>query len=277
MEGCIIPSLRVRSTTCLPLIFIALTIVASCLAAEQVPVIQRQGAIHGFLLLKDENGKEIAEGDEINQVHGNVVHARTIFQFRDGSVDDEETVYRQRSTFQLIRDHHIQRGPSFPKPADVTIDVAKDEVSWVDTSGKVNRTKSLHMKLPHDLANGMVPLLVENFPHGAAELKVSYLAVDSKPRIVQLTITPDGSDKVFLGGSARQADRFNVHTELGGIAGVVAPIIGKQPPDVGVWVVDGTGAPVPAFIKLVGPLYEDGPIWTVLLAAPTWPSEDERK
>jgi len=276
MEGCIIPSPRIQSTTHLLFIFITLTIAATSLAAEQVPVVYKQGAIHGFLLLKDENGKEIAVGDQTNEVHGNLIRSRTVFQFRDGSVDDEETVYRQGSTFQLIRDHHIQKGPSFPKPAEVTIDVAKNEVSWVDLSGKDKQAKSQHMNLPRDLANGMVPLLVQNFPHGAAQLKASYLAAGPKSRIVQLTIAPDRSDKVVVGWSDRKAHRFNVHTELGGIAGVVAPLIGKQPPDVGVWVVEGTDAPAPAFIKLVAPFYEDGPAWSVLLTAPTWPIEDQK-
>lgn len=275
METSIVPSSSFRFTSCRLLIVIALTIAATCLSAEPVPVVCRQGAIHGFLLLKDENGKEIAVGDQTNQVRGSVIRSRTIFQFRDGSVDDEETVYRQGATFQLMRDHHIQKGPAFPKPADVTIDVAKGEVSWVDTSG--NQSKSQHMNLPRDLANGMVPLLVQNFPHGAAQLKVSYLAAGAKPRIVQLTITPDRSEEVLVGWSDRKAHRFNVHTELGGIAGVVAPLIGKQPPDAGVWVVEGSDAPVPAFIKLAAPFYEDGPEWTVVLTAPSWPGEDSKK
>jgi hypothetical protein len=253
---------------------ITLAIAASFLDAEQVPDVYRQGAVHGFLLLKDEHGKDIAVGDETNEIHDNVVHARTIFQFRDGSVDDEETVYHQGSVFQLIRDHHIQKGPSFPKPTDVTIDVPKGEVTWFDSSGKDKQPKRQHMHLPRDLANGMLPLLIENFPHDASDLKVSYLAVDSKPRLIQLTIKPDGSDKVVLGWSGREADRFNVHFELGGIAGAVAPLVGKQPPDIGIWTVDGTAGPVPVFVKLVGPLYESGPVWTVLLAAPTWPTQD---
>jgi hypothetical protein len=276
VESIIIPSPCVRSTTRKFVSFFALAIAATGLTSEQVPVIYKQGAIHGFLLLKDENGKEIAAGDQTNEVHGSVIHARTIFRFRDGSVDDEETVYRQEITFQLLRDHHVQKGPSFPNPVDVTIDVLKGEVSWVDASSKGAQAKSQHKHLPRDLANGMVPLLVENFRHSAAELKVSYLAIAAKPRVVKLTIKPDGTDKVLLGGSGRQADRFDVHFELGGIAGAVAPLVGKQPPDIAVWTVDGTDAPVPEFIKLVGPLYESGPIWTVLLAAPTWLTQDTK-
>jgi hypothetical protein len=244
------------------------------LGADQVRVIERQGAIHAFLVLKDENGKEIAVGDETTDPRGNTVRSRTVFRFRDGSVDDEETVYRQGTTFQLIRDHRVQKGPSYTKPSDVTIDVAKGEVSWVDGADNQTPSKSQQMNLPGDLANGLVPLLVENLKPGAADLKVSYLAVDTKPRIVTLDIKPDGSDKVLVGGDGRKADRFNIHTDIKGIAGVVAPIVGKQPPDIKLWV---TGEPIPVFVRMDGPFFEQGPRWTVLLATPSWPAEESER
>ena len=252
----------------------ALTVLSASLAGEEVRATQRQGNIHAFLVLKDENGKEIAVGDETNEVRGNVVDARTVFQFRDGSIDDEETVYRQGSALQLIRDHHVQKGPSFPKPVDVTIDCKKEEVSWMEASGKDEQSKSQHMNLPADLANGMIPLLVENLPRGTNEWKVSYLAVDGKPRIVTLDIKPDGSDRILIGGDGRQAGRFNIHTDIGGVAGVVAPIVGKQPPDIKLWIAGGT---VPVFVRMDAPLYEQGPIWSVLLAAPSWAAEESEK
>jgi hypothetical protein len=268
---------RLRSQIPRFLAVLALAIPATCLFADQVPVVQRQGDVHGFLLVSDEHGKELAVGDETNEVRGSLIHARTVFQFRDGSVDDEETIYRQGSTFELVFDHHIQKGPAFPKPTDVTVDVRKGEVSWIDLSGNNKQPKTQRMHLPRDLANGMIPLLVQNFPHGSDELDVSYLAVDSKPRIVKLVIKPNGNDKVLLGWIGRQADKYIVHFDLGGIAGKIAPIVGKQPPDIGVWTLDGKAGPVPEFVKLVGPLAENGPIWTVLLTAPTWPASDQQK
>ena len=44
-------------------------------------------------------------GDQINVVRGNEVHAELVFHFRDGSIDDEVTDYRQGDVFELIRDH----------------------------------------------------------------------------------------------------------------------------------------------------------------------------
>jgi hypothetical protein len=61
-----------------------------------------------------------------------------------------------------------------------------------------------------------------------------------------------------------------VTVKIGGVAGLIAPLIGKKPPEMQAWVLN-EGAP--AFIRFDGPLYGDGPIWRMELAVPaTWPS-----
>ena len=85
------------------------------LPADPVPVRHPQGSSHGFLALKTLNGKSIAIGDATQIVQGDRVTSRVIFRFRDGSIDDDVTVFSQRGVFRLISDHHIQRGPSFRK------------------------------------------------------------------------------------------------------------------------------------------------------------------
>jgi hypothetical protein len=251
---------------------LALNLIGSTTSAQQIPVIHQRGALQGLLLLKNGEGRDIAIGDQTQEVEGNEVHSRLIFRFRDGSIDDETTVYRQDSVFQLIRDHHIQKGPSFPHPIDVTIDVPASKVTWIETSHKKSQAKSQHMDLPSDLANGMISLLVEDFPHKDSERKVSYLVPGSKPRIVQLSVTPEGTDRVLVGWSGRRVAQYDVHFEIGGIAGVVAHVFGKQPPDIHLWALEGT---IPQLVKLVGPLYEQGPIWTMTQTAPTWPTSEK--
>ena len=83
-------------------------------SAELIPVKEKQGAMYAFLVLKSPGGPVIAVGDEIETVEGNKIRSRLIFRFRDGSIDDEVSVFTQDSVFRLLADHHIQRGPSFP-------------------------------------------------------------------------------------------------------------------------------------------------------------------
>ena len=48
-----------------------------------------------------------------------------MFRFKDGSRHDETAVFSERQQFRLVRDHLIQKGRSFPRPIDMTIDVAR--------------------------------------------------------------------------------------------------------------------------------------------------------
>ena len=72
----------------------------------------------------------------------------------------------------------------------------------------------------------------------------------------------------FVAGSSHQAIRFVVKVELGGITGIVAPLLGKQPADTNVWV---AGGEAPAFVKSEGPLYLGGPICIIEMTSPYWP------
>ena len=105
-------------------------------------------------------------------------------------------------------------------------------------------------------------------PVGAAELKVSYLAGSSKPRVVKLSTKADGEEMFRVGGISGHSKKYKIHVEIGVLAGVVAPLLGKQPSDIEMWVTSGEAA---TFLKMVGPLYEKGSIWTMQLAAPVWP------
>jgi hypothetical protein len=235
--------------------------------ADPIPVKEKQGAMHGFLVLKSVQGKIIAVGDQLSVVEGNQVHSRLTFHFRDGSIDDERSVFEQDGVFLLMSDHHIQKGPSFPEPLDLTLNVPTGKVRWTERKGDKQEVKTEHMDLPPDLANGMTSLIVENFPGNEVEMKVSYLAGTSKPRVVKFSVKPEGEDTFHLGGVIRHSKRFNVHVEITGVAGVIAPVIGKQPPDIKMWV---SNDEVPVFLKMKGPLYQSGPIWTTQLTSPIW-------
>jgi hypothetical protein len=49
---------------------------------------------------------------------------------------------------------------------------------------------------------------------------------------------------------------------------VVAPLIGKAPPEIPIWI---SGGQAPAFVREEGPLYQGGPVLTIQLTSPAWP------
>jgi len=243
-------------------------------AAQPIPAQHKQGSMHGFLVVKSAQGKVIGVGDMVQVVEGERVRSRLVFHFRDGSVDDESTVFLERDALCLVSDHHVQKGPSFPKPLNVTINVPASEVAWEETKDGKAELHRKRMELPKDLANGMIPLVMQNIPTNAAEMNVSYLANDPKPRIVKLSLRPDGRENFTVGGFPFFANRYVLHVEVGGLAGMIAPFIGKQPDDHHGWVVGGE---VPSFAKLEGPFYLGGPVCTIELASPVWSSGAETR
>jgi hypothetical protein len=248
------------------------TLACACLPsahADTMPVRYVQGTFHGFLELRSEAGRIVASGDSLQIIHGDRITSETLFKFKDGSIDDETTIYSQHRTFHLISDHHIQKGPSFPHPMDVLIDARSGQVT-VRSTGKDGKedVKTEHLTLPPDLANGLVPLVLENMRPDAQEMTVSMVVATPKPRLVKLVISNRGEENCSIVGAARKATHYEIKIDLGGLAGVVAPLIGKAPPNIQLWIIRGQA---PTFAREQGPIYPEGPMMTIQLASPVWP------
>jgi hypothetical protein len=239
--------------------FASLTLlgVAGAVNAEQLKVLHPQGSAHGFVDIETMDGLRIGVGDLLQRAHGSLVSSRLILRFFDGSVDDETTIYSQANVFRFISDHHVQSGPSFPTPVNVTIDAAKRLVSIVDRTGKV---KQSHINIPLDAYNGLASTMLMNLPAGKSDLRIATVIAAAKPRIIHLAMKNVGEAPFTLGGVKRKAIDYQVHVELGGVVGVIAPIVGKEPPDFHVLILGGED---PAFIREEGPLYVGGPIWRI--------------
>jgi hypothetical protein len=109
---------------------------------------------------------------------------------------------------------------------------------------------------------------MKNIAPDAPRTTVSMVAATPKPRLVKLVITPTGEEPFSTGGTERKAMHYVVKVEIGGVAGVLAPLVGKQPPDSHVWVLGGEA---PAFVKSEGPLALGGDSWRIELVSPVWP------
>lgn len=242
-------------------------ILSPVLRAEQIAVLHPEGTIHGFLVLRDEQGKVLAAGDLIQVSKGDRIVSNLIFHFKDGSVDDETTVFTQHRNFRLLSDHHVQKGPSFPHPIDVSIETSSGLVTVRSSDEGKDKVETDRLDLKPDLANGLLLTLLKNVRSDVTETKVSYVAATPKPRLVTLAIRPQGEETFRIAGSRRKATNYDIKIELGGIAGVVAPIIGKQPNDVHIWILGGKA---PAFVRMKGQLYQEGPLWTIELTSPVW-------
>jgi hypothetical protein len=235
-------------------------------SAEQVRVRHMEGLMHGFLALRTLDGKRLADGELTQVAEGDRVTSRLIFRFKDGSVYDDTTIFSQRGAFRLLSDHLVQRGPSFKQTMETSVEASSGQVMvrYKDQDGK-EKIVDEQRDLPADVANGLLFTLLKHIQPNAPQTTVSMVAATPKPRVVKLEILPEGKKGIASGNTKHETVRYVLKVKIGGVAGLVAPVLGKQPPDTHVWVLTGDA---PAFVKLEGPLYAGGPVWCIELASP---------
>lgn len=264
------PAVRYSGSRILAAFLVAsLASCAQVVLGEPVAVRYSEGLVHGFLVLRTMEGVAVADGDLTQSARGDRVTSRLTFRFRDGSIHDETTIFTQSRQFRLARYHLIQKGPTFPTPLDLSIDTSSGQVvvKYSDEDGE-SKTESEHMDLPPDLANGLVPILLKNVRADAHAASFSYVAATPKPRLVKLGISVAGRDRFSTGRTGRMADHYVLTVDIGGLSGLLAPLLGKQPPDSHVWILGGDA---PTFVRAEQQLFVGGPVYRVELVSPAWP------
>jgi hypothetical protein len=211
----------------------------------------------------------IAAGDLTQVARGDQVTAQLAFRFKDGSRQEETTVFSQRRNFRLISYHLLQKGPSFKNASDLSVTCATGQVTirYTDDDGK-EKVANEHFALPPDLGNGLLPTLLMNIQDGTQQIEVPMVVAAPKLRLVKVVVSAHGPEPFSLGGFSREAVHYVAKVDLGGVAGVVAPIVGKQPPDSQIWVLGGEA---PVILRSETPSYLGGPIWRMELVSPVWP------
>jgi hypothetical protein len=72
------------------------------------------------------------------------------------------------------------------------------------------------LKLPEDVANGIVTTLMNEIITKTPKTIVSMVASAPKPRLVKLAISPEGDDSFSIGGIVRKATRYVIKVGIGG-------------------------------------------------------------
>jgi hypothetical protein len=210
------------------------------------------------MVARSETGKIIARCEFTQVAEGDEVTMRLTFRFLDGSADDETTTFSQRDVFRLVRYHHVEKGPFFQYPIDYAWEAATGTATTrtVDKDGTPH-VASVRLSMPGDLANGFVGTLLINVPPNVAPFRVPILAPIGKGRLIHVLISPEGERPFRMAGQLQKATVFRIHPELGGIVGLIAQLIGLQPKDVMVWVLEGDE---PAVVRIVGQMGGTGPV-----------------
>jgi hypothetical protein len=226
-----------------------------------------EGLTHGFLVLRDLSGKIIAHGelDQLLNPRNGVVTSDVRFSFEDGSFYQEVTKFTQRRQFRLISDKIVEKGPSFKRESETEIDASSGSITVRTTEAGKEKVTNKHMNFPADLSNGMLPVLLKNLTSASSGATVSMVSTSSSPRVVQLHILPQEEQTLKFGSITSKTLHFVVKVKIGGIAGAIAPLVGKQPPDIHMWIAKSAA---PTFLQSEGPLSEESPVWRLQISAP---------
>lgn len=238
---------------------------------DPVPVRFPEGMLHGFLVLKREDGTIIARGDQLQIPRKGRIDSRIAFRFTDGSLLDERVVFSQDKVFTVHEYRLIQRGPAFPEDAEAYFERASRtyRVRTTDRDdGDVDVKEGDLDEMPANLSNGMVIVLAKNLaPDRSATVRM--VAFTPSPRIIGLELEPVGTERASFGAETKPVTRYAIKPKLGLLLKIGAKIMGRDPPDSHAWIITDE---VPAFAKFVGPLTMSGTgaIWRVELTAPKW-------
>jgi hypothetical protein len=249
------------------LFFCPLFCPALALRAETIVVRHVEGVTHGFLELHNAAGAAIAYGDMIQDTKHGLVTSRLTFHFKDGSLYEDTTIFSEHGVFRVLSDHLIEKGSSFKTPMETWVNAETGEFKAVTTSKGKDASISKKIRIPSDLANGIIYVVAKNVDPRALSTTVSMLVATPKPRMIKLVIRREGERTFEIGDLRKTALHYVIKFDLGGVAGVVAPLIGKQPANMDIWIAsDG----MPTFLMSRGEFFEGGPIWTVTLTTPHW-------
>lgn len=238
------------------------------LGAAPLRVRLPEGNARGFLILRSLDGEPIAYGELRQRPQGSLIESRLVLNFKDGSFREETARFSQKGIFRLEHYRLVQRGPTFPK-TEIVFDRKSGQYRAVAQEKKQGeeQTASGTLDMPADLYNGMDLVLLKNLG-GATRATVQTAAFLPKPRLIRTVLSPEGEERVLVGGAATPVTRYLVKLELTGLTGAIASLIGKEPPERRYWLATGD---VPAFLRFEGAMFLNGPVWRLDQMTVEWP------
>jgi hypothetical protein len=249
------------------LILCAALAVGSCgLGAATIPVRFPEGSIHGFLVLRTQDGKFVAQGELLEVPKGAETHKVMVFRFDDGSVLQESTAFTQNGVYELRSYRLEQHGPAFEEDTEISLerDTGRYRVMVKPHRGGPAKVLEGRLDLPPDVYNGMLLTVLKDLPKGSRET-VHLVAFTPEPRLIELEMSPAGEQPVRVGKIQMSAVHFVLKPKLGPWLRIFATLLGRAPPDSNVWMMSGD---VPSFVGFEGQLFTTGPVLRIELVSP---------
>jgi len=256
------------------LIGVALAVLP-CAEATPVPARFAEGVTRGFLVLRATDGTAVAHGELTQKPTEGTVASRLLLNFKDGSVFDETVTFTQRQVFRLESYHLVQRGPSLPA-SDIAFDRKSGQyrARTATKPGGEGKQAAGRVDMPADLYNGMLLTVLKNVAADASPASATLLAFTPEPILLQVKLGREGDERLRVGPEAKPVSRYLVKFDIPGVKGAIASLIGKDPPVIRYWIVNGS---IPAFARFEGAMFLHGPVWRLEQTPLEWGREGAAK
>jgi len=197
----------------------ALLLTASLSAG--VPTRWVEGTLRGFPIVRDANGRAVAEGTLTQFIENGKLHAQGVYQFHDGRRVEEDTVIEQHPRVrQLSWSWEERRGDDALR--SYSVDLVTGHATARKRSGDGVDSWDEHLDGTANAFVGVgfmyaVKNLTERLDKGE-KVELTAVVFTAKPRTVTVTISRDQVGELTMAGRKLPAERYVIHPEVPWIA-----------------------------------------------------------
>ncbi len=221
-------------------------------AALAIELTEFSGAAHGFPVLRDLNGKKIADAEFMQWVQDDRLHVRLIYRFKDGHRIEEKALLRQQP--ELIQEEWSWRES---KGEEVIREFAVNFASRTATAQKREKSELKHWEEKMEMEPGKTfagfgfTIALQNLRKrllAGERIELKAIGFTPKPQMVGVQISHAGVERMEMSGRRVKGDHFVVHPDLPAVAKLFV-----HAPDTKIWL---TNPAPPGFLRWEGPLGE---------------------
>lgn len=210
-----------------------------------------EGDVAGITSIFSPDGKSTIGFVEYRQHRrGDMLEARRIARFSDGSSDEDRATVRIGKTLQTLGGRSIIRNTKGVPTVDITIDVAGGHITGFSGLGDERQSYDEHVELPPGTYWGpLIFMVIKNFEQNAADGRLVFRTVVAtpKPRVFDMELLRQDPISITRRGGKIDAVNFVLRPTVNWL---VDPIIRAFAPDTNFFV--QSGAP-PALARFEGP------------------------
>lgn len=216
-----------------------------------------EGSSHGFPILRDLQGKKLADGEFLQWVEGGRLHIRNSYDFGNGHRVEEVATFQQSPTV-IQETLYWREFLAGILQRQFEVDLRSGRAAAQKREEEEMKQWSENLKIEPGRAFAGVGFTIaiksvrERLRNGE-KVELQAIGFTPKPRLVSVEISYAGLDEVMMSGRTIRADRFVIHPQIPKIARLVV-----EAPDTRIWL---THLPPAGFVRWEGAFAEpDDPI-----------------